>query len=76
MGRTVDEVVDQGQSEYDVDEAVDRLDADYDVASYDSHAFSQSAPGQLAAIAYLFGLDTPAISTARCWKSAVPLGAT
>jgi methyltransferase-like protein/SAM-dependent methyltransferase len=61
----VDEVVDQGQSEYDVDEAVDRLGADYDAAPYDSHAFPQSAPGQLAAIAYLFGLDTPEVSTAR-----------
>ena len=61
----MDEVVDQGQSEYDVDEAVDRLGADYDAAPYDSHAFPQSAPGQLAAIAYLFGLDAPEVSTAR-----------
>lgn len=53
------------QSEYDVDEAVDRLAADYDAAPYDSHAFPQSAPGQLAAIAYLFGLDTAEVSTAR-----------
>jgi len=58
----VDEV---GQSGYDVDDAVDRLAADYDAAPYDSHAFPQSAPGQLAAIAHLFGLDTPEVSTAR-----------
>ena len=46
-------------------EAVDRLRADYDAAPYDSHSFPQSAPEQLAAIAYLFGLDTPEMSTAR-----------
>jgi SAM-dependent methyltransferase len=48
-----------------VDEAVEKVRADYDAAPYDSHAFPQSAPGQLAAIAYLFGLDVPAESTAR-----------
>jgi SAM-dependent methyltransferase len=46
-------------------EAVDQLRADYDSAPYDSHAYPQSAPGHLAAIAYLFGLDTPEASTAR-----------
>jgi methyltransferase-like protein/SAM-dependent methyltransferase len=61
----VDEVADRLQSEYNADEAVDRLGADYDAAPYDSHAFPQSAPGQLAAIAHLFGLDTPQVSTAR-----------
>jgi SAM-dependent methyltransferase len=64
----VDEGVDQGQYEYDVDEAVDRRGADYDAAPYDLHAFPQSAPGQLAAIAYLFGLDAPEASTARVLK--------
>jgi SAM-dependent methyltransferase len=48
-----------------VDKAVEQVRADYDAAPYDSHAFPQSAPGQLAAIAYLFGLDVPDVSTAR-----------
>jgi SAM-dependent methyltransferase len=48
-----------------VDEAVEQVRADYDAAPYDSHAFPQSAPGQLAAIAYLFGLEVPEVATAR-----------
>ncbi|MDT5135522.1 MAG: hypothetical protein QOE41_4833 [Mycobacterium sp.] len=48
-----------------MNEAVDQMRADYDAAPYDSLAFPQSAPGQLAAIAYLFGLATPEVSTAR-----------
>ncbi len=48
-----------------MDEAVDQVRADYDAAPYQSHAYPQSAPGQLAAIAYLFGLDTPEVSGAR-----------
>ena len=46
-------------------EAVDQVRADYDAAPYDSHAYPQSAPGHLAAIAYLFGLGTPEVSSAR-----------
>jgi SAM-dependent methyltransferase len=49
----------------DLDDAVDRLRADYDVTPYDSNSFPPSAPGQLAAVAYLFGLSTPEVSTAR-----------
>lgn len=48
-----------------MDEAVDQLRADYDASPYESHAFPQSAPGHLAAVAYLFGLDVPDVSTAR-----------
>lgn len=48
-----------------VDDAVDRLRADYDTAPYESHAFPQSAPGHLAAIAYLFGFAPPEVATAR-----------
>ena len=48
-----------------MDEAVDQLRADYDTSSYESHAFPQSAPGHLAAVAHLFGLDVPEVSTAR-----------
>jgi len=44
---------------------VDRLRADYDATPYTSDAFPQSAPGQLAAIAHVFGLDVPAVSRAR-----------
>ncbi|CAN5300222.1 lysine methyltransferase [soil metagenome] len=47
------------------DDAVTQLRADYDATPYTSNSFPQSAPGQLAAIAHLFGLDTPAVSTAR-----------
>jgi methyltransferase-like protein/SAM-dependent methyltransferase len=61
----MDEVVDQVRPEYEADEAVYQLRADYDAAPYDSHAYPQSAPGQLAAIAYLFGLDSPNVSNAR-----------
>jgi hypothetical protein len=64
----VDEGVDQGQYESDVDEAVDRLGADYDAAPYDSHAFPQSAPGQLAAIAYLFGWTRPRLPPRACFN--------
>jgi methyltransferase-like protein/SAM-dependent methyltransferase len=48
-----------------MDEAVDQLRADYDTTPYESHAFPQSAPGHLAGIAHLFGLDAPDVSTAR-----------
>ncbi|MBV8967021.1 MAG: class I SAM-dependent methyltransferase [Mycobacteriaceae bacterium] len=42
-----------------------RLRADYDMTPYISNSFPQSAPGRLAAIAYLFGLDTPEVATSR-----------
>ncbi len=45
--------------------AVDRLRADYDTTPYHSDAFPQSAPGHLAAVAYLFGLATPEVAHAR-----------
>jgi methyltransferase-like protein/2-polyprenyl-3-methyl-5-hydroxy-6-metoxy-1,4-benzoquinol methylase len=48
-----------------VDEAVERVRADYDAAPYESHAYPESAPGRIAAIAHLLGLDTPEVSTAR-----------
>lgn len=48
-----------------LDDALDKLRADYDTTPYTSNSFPQSAPGQLAAIAYLFGLETPEVSTAR-----------
>lgn len=48
-----------------IDDAVDQLRADYDATPYTSNAFSQSAPDQLAAVAHLFGLDPPAVATAR-----------
>jgi methyltransferase-like protein/SAM-dependent methyltransferase len=48
-----------------MNEAIDRVRADYDAAPYESHAYPQSAPSQLAVISYLFGLDTPEVSTAR-----------
>jgi methyltransferase-like protein/SAM-dependent methyltransferase len=48
-----------------LDDAIDQLRATYDATPYTSVSFPPSAPGQLAAVAYLFGLDTPEISTAR-----------
>ena len=48
-----------------IDPAVDQLRADYDTTPYTSDAFPQSAPGQLAAVAHLFGLEAPAVSSAR-----------
>ena len=48
-----------------MDEAVDQLRAAYDAVPYESHAFPQTAPGRLAAVAYLLGLDALDVSTAR-----------
>jgi methyltransferase-like protein/SAM-dependent methyltransferase len=56
---------DQVRATDDVGDAVDQLRADYDTTPYTSNSFPQSAPGQLAAIAHLFGLDTPEVSSAR-----------
>jgi len=56
-----------------LDESVDQVRVDYDDAPYDSHAYPQSAPGQLAAIGYLFGLDAPEVPARGCSKSVVPL---
>lgn len=46
-------------------DALDALRSDYDSTPYTSNSFPQSAPGQLAAIAHLFGLTTPEVSTSR-----------
>jgi methyltransferase-like protein/SAM-dependent methyltransferase len=46
-------------------DAVEKLRADYDATPYTSNSFPQSAPGQLAALAHLFGLETPNVSTSR-----------
>lgn len=48
-----------------MDELIDQVQAEYDAVPYESHAFPQSAPGQIAAVAHLFGLDTPKVSNAR-----------
>ena len=48
-----------------MDDPVDRVRAAYDTVPYESHAFPQTAPGRLAAIAYLFGLDAVDVSSAR-----------
>ncbi|MDF2848449.1 MAG: hypothetical protein K0R97_2431 [Oerskovia sp.] len=47
------------------DDVVDGLRADYDATPYTSDAFPQSAPGQLAAIGHVFGLDVPDVTSAR-----------
>jgi SAM-dependent methyltransferase len=49
----------------DLDVALDQLRADYDTTPYTSNSFPQSAPGLLAAIACLFGLEAPEVATAR-----------
>lgn len=46
-------------------DASDTLRADYDETPYVSNSFPQSAPGTLAAVAHLFGLQPPAVATAR-----------
>ncbi len=56
---------DQSRATYDIDEAVDRLRAGYDTTPYNSISYPQSAPGHLAAVAYLFGLEAPEVSSAR-----------
>ena len=48
-----------------MDRSVDQVRADYDAVPYDSHPFPQTAPGHMAAVAHLFGLSTPKVSTAR-----------
>jgi SAM-dependent methyltransferase len=49
----------------DVDDAIERLRADYDTTPYTSVSFPASAPGHLAAVAHLMGLETPDVATAR-----------
>jgi cyclopropane fatty-acyl-phospholipid synthase-like methyltransferase len=49
----------------DFDDAINQLRADYDTTPYTSNSFPQSAPGHLAAIAHLFGLEVADVSTAR-----------
>jgi hypothetical protein len=45
--------------------SVDDVRAAYDEAPYDQYAHPQSAPGQLAAIAWAFGLNPPEVADAR-----------
>lgn len=45
--------------------AVDDLRVAYDEAPHESYAHPQSAPGQLAAVAWAFGLDPPDVTRAR-----------
>jgi methyltransferase-like protein/SAM-dependent methyltransferase len=49
----------------DMDGPADRVRAEYDAAPYGAYAYPQSAPGHLAAVAHLFGMSTPDVSTAR-----------
>jgi cyclopropane fatty-acyl-phospholipid synthase-like methyltransferase len=56
---------DQAHARSADDDAVDQLRATYDTTPYTSNSFPQSAPGQLAAIAYLFGLEPPEVPSAR-----------
>lgn len=44
---------------------LDKLRASYDETPYESYAHPRSAPGQLASIAWLFGLNTPDVCSAR-----------
>lgn len=44
---------------------VDALRASYDASPYRADAYSQSAPGWIAAVASLFGVETPDVATAR-----------
>jgi methyltransferase-like protein/SAM-dependent methyltransferase len=48
-----------------MDKALDKLRADYDESPYPLNSYPQSTPGQLAAVAHLFGLDVPPVADAR-----------
>lgn len=48
-----------------MNDAVEQVRTQYDEVPYASHPFPQTAPEHLAAIAHLFGLDAPAVATAR-----------
>lgn len=48
-----------------MDIAVEQVRTEYDTVPYDSHPFPQTAPGHLAAVAHLFGLDVPDVAGAR-----------
>jgi hypothetical protein len=45
--------------------SIDDVRAAYDEAPYESYAHPQSAPGQLAAVAWAFGLDSPGLPQSR-----------
>ncbi|WP_319435456.1 class I SAM-dependent methyltransferase [Mycobacterium sp. RTGN5] len=47
------------------DQAVDQIRGAYDATPYSADSIPQSAPGRLAAIAQLFGLQTPPLVRAR-----------
>ncbi|GAA2399826.1 lysine methyltransferase [Mycolicibacterium llatzerense] len=48
-----------------MDSALEKLRASYDESPYPLNSYPQSAPGQLAAVAHLFGLDAPPVADAR-----------
>lgn len=45
--------------------AVEQIRSQYDAVPYASHPFPQTAPEHLAAVAHLFGLQTPDVATCR-----------
>jgi SAM-dependent methyltransferase len=45
--------------------AIDEVRTGYDEAPYESYAHPPSAPGQLAAVAWLLGLEPPEVNSAR-----------
>ncbi len=48
-----------------MDSALEKLRASYDASPYPLSSYPQSAPGQLAAVAHLYGLDAPPVADAR-----------
>lgn len=48
-----------------MDNAIEQVRSAYDAVPYDSHPFPQTAPGHLAAVAHVFGLDVPDVPSAR-----------
>ena len=46
-------------------ETIDRVAAQYDDLPYGSNPFAKSHPSRLAAVAHMFGLETPPVETAR-----------
>ena len=59
-----------------MDNAVAQVRADYDAVPYHSHPFPQTAPGHLAAVAHVFGLDVPDVATAHVLEIGCAAGAT
>jgi SAM-dependent methyltransferase/methyltransferase-like protein len=53
---------------------LDKLRDNYDESPYPLNSYAPSAPGQLAAVAHLFGLDVPPVAQARVLEIGCAIG--